>query len=108
MVLHLHVPKAFGIQMRVDFGGTDGLVTQKLLNGAKIRPALENMSRTTVSNHMRPYFFIERGLLGVLFDDLPHSLARGGAAPAIQKDTIAILEIETAIPLLAHFQISLA
>ncbi len=65
-------------------------MTQQHLNHTQIRAVIQQMRRKGMAQGMRRQFFLDAGLFGITFDDVPKRLARHAIAAARGKQIVRL------------------
>ena len=73
------------VDVYIYFGGGDALVAEHLLNGAQVRPALEQMGGKGVAQCVRAYGLVYTGEFAKAFHYIENHHSRESTAAAIKK-----------------------
>ena len=82
------VAQAGAVDVDVDFGGGDALVTEHLLNGTQVGAALEQVGRETVAQGVRADDFADACEFAQLLDNMENHLTCEHGPTTVQKQDI--------------------
>ena len=83
MVLNDFTAQHLAVDMRINFRGCNGLMTQHTLDGTEVGATFEQVRGEGMTEGMGTYVFMDTGGLRLLLDDMKyHDTGEGRSSPA--------------------------
>ena len=88
VVLYDFAAQLVAVDMRIDFGGGDGLVPQHALDGAQVGPSFQQVGGEGVAEGVRTDALGDARFFGKLFNQVEHHDAGDAVAPTRQEEVV--------------------
>ena len=84
------LPQVIAVEVRVDFGGCDGLVAEHILHRTQVGAALNEVRGKGVPKRVRTHVFVDTRLNHCVFDNQKNHHPRELFATGVQKNVVVV------------------